>query len=346
MSSLSFRFSLCLFAVVWVGIIVCAETVAIAKTENTETSPAEPWIKKAGAYEKKGELQRALSYLRIAAKIDPAHQEIDRKMTALVQKTEKAASRHFRKGVAYYQRRQVERAQKEFLVTLRYDPNHQRALDFLKNKLPQQRYSNYTVKKGDTFKKIAQKIYRDPQKDFLVARYNNLAPESKPVVGVVLKLPVLKEKLEKGDIDTRNELQKAKNFFNARKYEKVLPIVNRILKYDQSNEQANEMKNISYFQLGKKLHAQKEYTKSLRMYHRVDPEYTIVETAIAKVKKNMHAEAEDHYRKGVKHFVNDKFRAAILEWAKTLTLNPGHKKAKDDIEKARRILKKLETTGE
>jgi len=340
----SFRLSLFVFVILFGCVPGFLTTVEAENTESRKPSPAEPWLKKARDYEKKGELQLALFNLRVSAKIDPAHQEIGRRIVKLIKKTETAASRHFRKGNVYFKRGNIKRAQKEFLVTLRYDPNHHKALYFLKNKLPRKRFSEYTVKKGDTFKKIARKAYQDNKKDFLVAHFNNLDPDTKPAVGIVVKLPVLEEKLEQGDIDTKKELQRAIKYFDARKYEKVLPIVNNILKYNPAHGQADEMKNVSYYQLGKQLHQKKEYSKSLRMYNFVDPEYKIVETAMAKVRKSMHAEAEDHYRKGIKHFVNEKFRAAILEWSRTLTLNPDHEKAKNDMERARKLLKKLEET--
>lgn len=344
MKAVWFRLSIFGFAVFWIVVAGFPGSPDAANPENRATSPAETWITRADDYEKKGEWQLALYYLWVAARVDPGNPGIDEKIETLTRKSRTTAKTHFKKGVAYYQRGRIQQARTAFLTTLRYDPDHEQALDYLKNRLPEKSYNRYTVKKGDTLAKIARKSYGDAQKDFLVARYNDLDPRAKPPVGAVIKLPVLRKMVEKDDFDPQKDLQRAQHFFNERQYEKVLPIVNTILKYDPNNEPADEMKNISYFQLGKAFHQKKEYARSLRMYEQVDSEYSIVDTAIENVKKSMVEDAENHYRKGIKHFINEKFRAAILEWAKTLTLNPDHEKAKRDIEKARNLLKKLEET--
>jgi predicted TPR repeat methyltransferase len=53
------------------------------------------------------------------------------------------------------------------------------------------------------------------------------------------------------------------------------------------------------------------------------------------------ARAESHYRSGVKHFLNEELEKAVAEWEKTLALNPEHRKARQDMENAQRLLDKL-----
>ena len=50
------------------------------------------------------------------------------------------------------------------------------------------------------------------------------------------------------------------------------------------------------------------------------------------------ARADEHYRKGVNYFLAEDLQGAIREWEETLRLDPGHSRARRDIEKARSLL--------
>jgi tetratricopeptide (TPR) repeat protein len=54
-------------------------------------------------------------------------------------------------------------------------------------------------------------------------------------------------------------------------------------------------------------------------------------------------EAEAHYATGVRLFLAEDLDGAIREWEKTLSLDPGHPKARRDIEKARRLKGKIDS---
>ncbi len=52
-------------------------------------------------------------------------------------------------------------------------------------------------------------------------------------------------------------------------------------------------------------------------------------------------QAEIHYGKGIKHFLNQELERAVDEWEETLRLNPDHLNARRDLQKARRMLETL-----
>ncbi|GAB4229380.1 MAG: hypothetical protein OHK0028_03470 [Deltaproteobacteria bacterium] len=54
-------------------------------------------------------------------------------------------------------------------------------------------------------------------------------------------------------------------------------------------------------------------------------------------------EAEEHYTAGLRRFLAEDLEGAIREWEKTLAIDPGHPKARRDIGKARRLMRKIET---
>ena len=61
----------------------------------------------------------------------------------------------------------------------------------------------------------------------------------------------------------------------------------------------------------------------------------------ARVDQQLQKMAQDHYRNGVKHFINEELKAAIREWELALACNPDHEKARENIDNARRLLKKI-----
>jgi tetratricopeptide (TPR) repeat protein len=92
----------------------------------------------------------------------------------------------------HFHRNSIQAARKEFLIALTYNPGHVQALDFLKHKLIDPDYIIYETKGGDTLRKIAQQIYRDPEKEFLIAYFNELLEIKNPLEsGMTLRLPIL-----------------------------------------------------------------------------------------------------------------------------------------------------------
>jgi tetratricopeptide (TPR) repeat protein len=138
------------------------------------------------------------------------------------------------------------------------------------------------------------------------------------------------------------ELIKAKNLLKEKQYEQVFAVAGKILDYDKSNKAAEDLINTTFCQQGKDLIIRKNYTQALNVLNRANPQYDCVKKTISDVYKAKKKQAEVHYLKGVKHFLNEELQSAIKEWEKTLALNPEHKKAKKNINNARSLLEKLE----
>jgi len=343
-----------------------------AGVEKPKPVPVKPisssaYKMKALEYEKNRNLTKALDYWKITVSIDPSDAKSKGKV-ALVEAISKSFARtHFKKGVTYYKKRRFKNARKEFMIALRYDPQHKQALNYLKNKFTRSVYRSYQVRKGDTFNRIAGKMYKDPDKGFLIASINKLAFKKKPRPGTILNIPRLNDikkatpttKAEPSDvpaepddsdqevtlnpiIDIENELTNARNYFTAKNYAKVLPITQTILENDPLNSEALKLKNRAYLSMGKELMLKKKYVESLNMFSEADTDFEGAQEAVIDLKKQMRLEAEEHYRRGVKQFLNEELNMAIEEWEQTLVLNPDHAKAQKDIENARNLLEKFE----
>jgi len=390
--------------------------------ESAETFLSSSYRQKSFEYEKKNELQMALYYMQIADSLNPGDKMIAKRIAALKSTIANNARRHFKKGVVYFKKNKLKYASQQFLITLRYNPDHKGALDYLKNRLASKEYIIYKTKKGDTLKSISREFYNDSQKDFLIVYFNNLKTNKKPAPGTTLKLPMIKSYFTHLAVLIRNDLVKARNLLEEKRYEEVLHIAGEVLKYDLMNKEAADLKNAAYYHMGMQLSQEEKYPEAINTFKKVDPKYKDVKKAIREVinkdlmkansllieeqyeevlsiaekaldyddsnivakdlinttycqkgrglitRKNyvealkvfnkadplhkcigkaisdvkvvMKKEAEAHYLQGVKYFLNQELSSAIIEWEKTLVLNPDHKKAKENMINARRLLEK------
>lgn len=313
---------------------------------------SEKYYNKAIQYEKEGELRQALQSWEIVASFTPTDEGVTKKIETLKTQIQTMAEQHFKKGLSHYQRNSMEAACKEFLTALNYNPNHQEALNYLKQKMVGEDYILYQVKGGDTLKEIAGKTYHDPHKDFLIAYFNDLRMDTKLVPGNMLRLPVLESKTAKLAIEpkesgkeakeisaeTEEMLSKALAYYKVKKYQETVSIIEKVLEYDPANKQAHDLINESYYQMGKSLIQRKKYQEALEVFNRVNSGYKDVREPVAFAKKHL---AGEHYLRGVKYFTEEELEKAIKEWEATLTLDPNHPKAKKDIENASSLLQKL-----
>jgi len=398
-----------------------------ARMSEKNPESAEPFLssfyqRKSLEYEKNNKLQMALYYMQIAGSLNPDDKKIAKRIAVLKSTIDYKSRQHFKKGVVYFKKNKLKYARKQFLITLRYNPDHKGALDYLKNRLTPKEYIIYKAKKGDTLKSISRKFYNDYKKDILIAYFNNLKTNKKPAPGTTLKLPMLKSDFAHLAILIRNELIKARNLLDEKQCEKVLSIAGEVLEYDHMNKKATDLKNAAYYQMGMQLSREEKYHEAINTFKKVDPKYKDVKKAIREVinkdlmkannllrekryeevlalaekaldydksnkaakelinttycqkgrgliiRKNyvealkvlnkadpghdciekaisdakgvMKKEAEAHYLQGVKYFLNQELNSAIKEWEKTLVLNHDHKKAKENIINARRLLEK------
>lgn len=292
--------------------------------------------------EKKGEFKKALISLKILRQLNPRDKKIAQEVIDFEKKIQSKAQQHFNWGVSLYNKKKYNSAEREFLITLRFDPENKEALDYLKYRA-EDRYSKfYTSKKNDTLKKIARKIYKDSSKHFLIAYFNGLSSNDRLSQGQRLRVPIIKRTLTYKRAATRTEVSKAEKYIKEEKYEDALDIAGTIRQHDVMNEDASNIEDKANFRLGKKLFNEKKYVEALEIYQKVDSGMPGISEAIADVKKRLKKKAEDHYKNGVKYYLNEELKLAIKEWEKALKLDSNHPKAAKDIEKARDLLNKLE----
>jgi len=302
---------------------------------------------KALEFERKEELHRALLAWQVVRSFRPDDLKSAERIKALEARIRVESNKHFLKGLEHFQKNSFLAARNEFLLALTYDPDHEQALDYLKHKLNEPDFILYETKEDDTVKKVAQKIYHDSDKDFLVAYLNDLNSSDKLKPGLTLKLPIIESFASvtaARPLESEEMLNKARALFKDRKYNQAISFAEKILEYAPGNNEAKDLKNASYYQLGARLRQKKEYRESLSMFKKVDINYKNVRTMVATLEKHLQeqkTQAENHYQRGVRHFLAEELDEAIKAWEKTLQLDPQHLKAKKDIEQAYRLKEKL-----
>ena len=86
---------------------------------------------------------------------------------------------------------------------------------------------------------------------------------------------------------------------------------------------------------------QQDLLRSLEMFKNSDVSYRDVGKQIERLHRQMKELAETHYSKGVTYFLAEDLEGSAEEWEKTLRFDPEHAKAKRDLAKTRRLLRKL-----
>ena len=139
----------------------------------------------------------------------------------------------------------------------------------------------------------------------------------------------------------QKELLKAENLLKKGNYEDSIHLAENILRYDGSYGAAKKLIDTAYCRQGKGLLIQKKYTEALNILNKADPADACSKKMRSAVLLSIKKEADAHYIRGVKYFLNEDLHHAISEWETTLQLDPTHGKAEKDIKNARNLLEKL-----
>jgi tetratricopeptide (TPR) repeat protein len=182
--------------------------------------------------------------------------------------------------------------------------------------------------KNSAYYQMGLELSREEKYGEAISMFKKIAPESE----VVNKS--IQEVIEK-------ELSEAETFLKEKKYTAAITVAKNILSHDKSNKAARDIMNTALCQKAKSLLIRKKYAEAINVLKSADPEYECVGKTISSVKNALKKQAEIHYLQGVKYFLNEELQSAIKEWETTLTMDPGHIKAKKNIENARSLLEKL-----
>ena len=163
----------------------------IEKQLQSPNAVANDYLSQGRASEADGNWVEAARYYKQALTIEPQNKQIAESLKRVEAKRLKMAEAHYRKGLGYLTQGKYSDAQRQFLTTLRYWPQHKGALEKLQTRtqIKTKRYILHTVQKGETISIISKKYYDDPMHFQTIARFNNLPDATTVRVGKELKIP-------------------------------------------------------------------------------------------------------------------------------------------------------------
>jgi tetratricopeptide (TPR) repeat protein len=332
---------------------------------------------KAHSQEEKGDLRAALLSWRVVRAFSPQDPEAGGRVAALEKEIQSKADGHLGKGKERYREGKYAEARREFLAALAYDPYLEEAAEYLKRRLARVDYQTYVTKEGDTPRSVAQEVYRDSGKDFIVSYFNSLDAGASLRPGTRLTLPLLEipvaggprvparvnapvlsygpgrtqappsaaapppARARTGPAISDESLAEGRALLRAGEHVKAAAFAEQVLAKSPGNRDARELRNAAYYQLGTDSLRKQEYTDALQMLLKVDASYKDQKKLVSQIESRLRKEADNHYAAGLKRFLAEDLEGAVEEWETTLTLSPEHPKAKRDLEKARRLLEQV-----
>lgn len=331
----------------WLLLAVISGCAGLAPRETGPLPGERAWsvpkesTRRAQGYERAGDLGKALYFWEIVARFESGNRELSEKIRTLRETIRGKAEEHYSKGVHYFQDHDLENARKEFLSVLLYDPEHERALDYVRTKFAEKDYALYRTKGDDTPRTVAKKQYGDQSMAFVVAYFNDLDEQRDIEGGLTLKLPVIERGSRKARPHHEEMLEMARALYAAGEYQQGIPLARGVLTHDPANKEATELLRASAYEAGRSLMREKRYVDALKVFKGLPQEYRDVRQIVQILEKNLQHQAEDHYKKGVSAYAAGELDKAIEEWGETLRLNPAHPTAGQDLKKASRLRDKL-----
>jgi tetratricopeptide (TPR) repeat protein len=274
------------------------------------------YLKKAMTYKNKDELQLALFFFKIAAALSPDNMEIVGKLSDLKLTIDHKFNNYFKTGEKFYNQNKIEKARNQFLTALRYDPDNESALDYLKNKLIPREYVNYTFGKNDSLKTISNKFYKDPELVFLIEYFNNLKSDAKPKPGEILKIPILEKEFYQASGDLRQDMISASKLMEEKRFQEVVVITQKILENDPLNKEAIKLKDEAFYHIGLQLSSQKKHFEAIDTFKKITPEYDDVNGLIQEAIQHEVVKAEN-FLKEKKYEESINLAKKILDYDKS-----------------------------
>ncbi len=184
-----------LAGIIGVGLLIILLAACGSMGRKSPEALAKDYTAKAQQFEKQGDLVEALKHYKLVLTVDPDNQLAQQKIAALEPQMLKLADKHYKEGLKFYNRGQYAAARKEFLTTLRYNPEHTRAKTRLagtsKDMAQVKQYIVHTIQPEESLSTLAEKYYGDYRKFHLIADYNEMSDPTRVKVGQDIKIPVI-----------------------------------------------------------------------------------------------------------------------------------------------------------
>ena len=296
---------------------------------------------KANEYETLGDWYMAEYFCRIAHQLDPENLDYTAKIAVLKDKIKSESEKYYQEGLDLNRNGETIKARQALLNALRINPDHINARTYLAETIQQPEQNIFKVNKKTDLKAIAQDFYNDPEKSFLIAYFNELSEQVAPEVGSSLLIPWAPAQKSTHPFNLEESLRKARLFLDTKRFSQALATTLKIREQEPENPEAIEIENAVYHQIAQEFERFGNYTAALKTILKIKSDNQSTKSYISHLTLKVKEKADQHYRRGVRFFVNEELENAIKEWERTLAIDPANEMAQKDIENAKSLLEKL-----
>ena len=142
---------------------------------------------------------------------------------------------------------------------------------------------------------------------------------------------------------TAIDLTQARKQFDREHYQQSLDLAGAVLKDAPDSPDARDLAVEARYGVALDHFNHKRFLKAREVLAKADDGHKASTVLAETVRIQLAEQAQNHYRKGVKYFINENLKSAIAEWEIALACNPDHEKASENIDNARRLLDKIES---
>lgn len=182
----------------FIGAILLAILMSGCATTDPGTAPkTNKYIVLAQEYEAEGDILEALEQYKLALTVEPDNPVATEKVDQIESDLKFLAEERYQTGLSFLDKGDYKKARQEFLTALRYNPDHTKAAEILRDhELKGKRikgYVEHTIQPGESLSRLAQRYYGDYKKFHIIAEFNQMEDATRIRIGQKLQIPVVEE---------------------------------------------------------------------------------------------------------------------------------------------------------
>jgi tetratricopeptide (TPR) repeat protein len=159
--------------------------------DPAEEAFVKAYLHKAAENETRGDYLEALKHYKIALTIDSSNPDAAEGRNRSETFLKNSAEESYRRGLEAQKQGRYDEAQREFLTALRLKPGYPEALEKITSRKETvvKRHIVHRIRPGESLSQLALDYYGDPEKYWIIARYNNLRDAGLIRVGQEIFIP-------------------------------------------------------------------------------------------------------------------------------------------------------------
>ncbi len=293
------------------------------------------YVQRAQLHEQAGELHQALLAWQAAQLLEPKNPRTSKAIAELKETISKRSQDYFHQGLEWYNAGNFAAAQRAFLMAIHINPAHSPSLHYLKTNLQNPAQATYKVQRGDSFIRIASKLYDDPSKAYMIAYFNGMNPQKPLFTGTILHLPVLDAAVRLPKSDIQSLLNQSRQAYEMGSFEKAAAYAEKILAEIPGHAKASRLADEAYLRHGKQLMEQQRFREALAQFKRISTAHEKRQPSIQKANLELHRQALAKKLEMARNYLDkSNFVEAINAAEEILVQYPRNDRAKEVLNSA------------